>query len=332
MFTPRWEEERIDGLCKAASIPKGFPFTTKEADDERRSKKSIRQFRSLTQVCRMIRNEYLPLYKSMITYRICHVDLQDYLDMVLLPECLRNGQQLVPIPSEDCINTKDYYDEVRRQESAQHGRIARTLLIDCKSWEERNGQPRHLSQGRRNSTVDILPFLKFCATAPGIQVQCGFNACKCCEHNWAGIRDHLNTLFAIHRYPKLRAWLEESVDAVKLRWPPSLNFVMKKGHGKRWMGEWFNSLTECPEMRAWKNEVGLNWDWNTIDSIDFFCVQADWGLTWGIHEKDEQSAEDKDFWEHVKKRNGGNKRKRREKGSCGKARLERIGRGNGRRK
>ncbi|KAF1848855.1 uncharacterized protein K460DRAFT_81724 [Cucurbitaria berberidis CBS 394.84] len=348
MFNPRRTTEPVDQSSKIASSVfsssedeplftlganalEDFPFTTKETDDERRNKRATRQFRSLTQACRMIRNEFLPLYRRKTTYRICHVDLQDYLDMVLLPERLHISQQLVPIPPGDCISTKEYYDELRRQELTQHRNVARTLLIDCKSWEERDGLPQSPQYMRRATAANILPFLKFCAIAPGIQVQCGFNACKCCEHDWSGNKDILNALFDINRRPQLKAWLEESVATVQLRWPPCLQFEMKKGYGKKWMGDWCQYIgTEIPGMREWVDDVGLRLDMFSHGSLGFSCVKSDWGLDWGLEEEDNELVEDKEFWEPVGKHNREREKKKRKNKNFGRSKLERIGRGNGR--
>jgi hypothetical protein len=349
MFTPRYVkgsssksdaiQEQLASLAKRKKFRvRGVEASTdsiKIAEEETRSKRAITGFRSLTQVCRTIRCEVLPLYMSKIMYRVCHVDLQNYLDMVLLPECRQAGERRVPLPTGDCIDTRAYWDAIQREALLHRRQTNRILLVDCKSWEEKVGLcvpngPR--PQRSPDTTVDILPFLKFCATAPGIRVECGINACKCCENDWMGLKDILDALFEAGKRPKLAAWLNDAVSSIELQWPPSLSIVMGKGHGKVWMGAFSdNRAVGLYGMEDWAKELlGLELEWQSSGSLSFQCHKADWDLNWGTDEIAETVLEDEvdAFFGRTYSPHGLIKNIRK-KPVKGKQKLERTGRGHG---
>ncbi|KAF1837688.1 hypothetical protein BDW02DRAFT_107841 [Decorospora gaudefroyi] len=234
-----------------------FPFTTTENDDARRLKKSLRQFRGLTQTCRTIRREFLPLYQRRTTYRVCHLHIQEYLDTVLRKECEEDARETVEAmynPYADCISHQESQDVWLRIALAHRPRIFRNIIIDCKSHVQTMQIPE--CKYGTPSYIDILPFLKFLATAPNIRVRCGDSGCKCCGYTWNGVRVHLDMLFRLDRHPKLLAWLEESVESVRLIWAPHLHFNMRKGHAKSWMSVW-NRVdgSENQELKDWSREV-----------------------------------------------------------------------------
>jgi hypothetical protein len=274
---------------------------------------------------------------SKITYRVCHVDMQNYLDMVLLPERRRIGERRVPLPTGDCIDTKAYWNEVHKEALLHCPQINRTLLIDCKSWEEKEGlcvpngpRPPHTHDTR----VDILPFLKFCATAPGIRIECGINACKCCENDWMGLKDILNALFETGKRPKLAAWLEDAVSSIELQWPPNLSIKMGKGHGKVWMGDYNeNQAGGLESMEEWAKELlDLDVAWQSPPPLSFQCHKTDWDLSWGTDEIAETVLEDEvdAFFGITYSVHGGLIKEIRKKSVRGKRKLERTGRGHGR--
>jgi hypothetical protein len=328
-------DRSIESYFTSTSEPGEFPFTTTEEGNTRRKKKSLRQFRGLTQVCRIIRNEFLPLYQKRTTYRICHLDMQEYLHTVLLKECQEVARQAVEAmydPNTDHIGQQQYLDVWHKKESTHRSRIHRKFIIDCKSLEQKlktvSSRPWSSSH---DSTVDILPFIAFIATAPNIHTQCGHNTCPCCMHDWSGMKVLLNMLFTPHQHVKLWTWVKGSVEEITLQWPPHVHFHIKKGHGKAWMKDWNENMAfHGAEAEEWVKEVGFSFEkewWP--GSVCFVLHQGD--LEGGNEEKGEMSDEDRLFWEQV----NGRKRGRMGGGSwkpryCGKAKLERVGRGKGR--
>jgi hypothetical protein len=162
-----------------------FPFTTTEEEHAKRIKKSLRNFRGLTQTCRTIRNEYLPFYQKQTMYRICHLDMQEYLDTVLLKECSEAALQTTKVMQTsipDMIHLEESRHRFESESLAHRRRIHRNLVIDCKAFQQKPNDPEKVKFPYDNYPEmrnDLLPFLKFLSTAPNIHVRCGFNSCRC---------------------------------------------------------------------------------------------------------------------------------------------------------
>jgi hypothetical protein len=319
--------------------PGGFPFTTTQEEHARRIKKSLRNFRGLTQTCRTIRNEYLPLYQKHTTYRICHLDMQEYLDTVLLKECSEAALHItegMQGPAPDMIHLEESQRIFERESHAHKPRIHRNLVIDCKAFQRKPNDPekaRYPYYNYPEKRNDILPFLKFLSTAPSIHVRCGFNSCKCswCKGDWAGCKDYLETLFDIVHRPKLAKWLEEDVEQVTLQWPPHIHFQIKNGHAKQWMSEWNGSRSfHGQDIKEWVEETGLLLSQDTRGSICFPLYDGLWDLEVAEEEDTETREEDKLFWQQVERIKRGRQHVRTRKRVSGYAKLERVGRGKGR--
>lgn len=335
-------QNRLASLAKRKIYPMegtaASGYHIKIPEEEKEMRTANIGFGNLTQVCRKIRREFLPLYMSTVTNRMCHVDLKAYLEGVLLPECQRAGERLVPLPTGDCIDTKTYWNKVHKEALLHRAKIARTWLVDCKSWEEKEGTydaSRPQTRSFRNTDVDILPFLKFCATAPGIRVELGVSSCECSRCNdWSGLEDIVDALFGVAQRPKLALWLDESVSAINLQWPPNLSFKMKKGHGAIWMGEW-NSFENdgIHGMEEWGRErLDMELSWQISGSLSFQCYRTDWDLPWGTDDHAESVWAHDNFFERVPSEIGGRQRASRTKQVGGRCKLEKIGRGHGRHK
>jgi hypothetical protein len=333
MFKPR--SSRVTPLGPPPkSKPDEFPFSTTEEDDLRRRKKSVRQFRGLTQVRRTLRNEFLPFYLRHTTYRLCHLDIQEYLDTVLLKQCEEVAHEAVETTydphSTECIRHDQFLNVWLRSKAAHLSTLNRNLIIDLKSFEEKM-KIRYDYRVSYESSIDILPFLKLLATAPDIHVHLGVNTCICCGSDWSGIKGPLETLLNVSRNPQLVTWLEESVEMATLMYPSHVHFQMRKGHGKAWMKSWNEAGSqENQELDKWAEEIG--WD---IDPLKnswgcFFYRTSDLGDEEEADEPDEMSEEDKLFWEQVETRNRGRRSGRSWKRLCGRPKLERVGRGKGR--
>ncbi|KAH7383815.1 hypothetical protein BKA66DRAFT_85719 [Pyrenochaeta sp. MPI-SDFR-AT-0127] len=166
----------LSRINASASAPREFPAIREVEEGEMDSKKVIQPFCSLTQVCRKIRSEYLPFYQRINTYYVCHLDLQDYLDYVLREECKQAACQYADSlydPLSDQIDRRQYLNRVHEEELAYRQRMIRNIRINCRLWDERVGRGRDRNYNKE-SAVDILPFLNFCATAPGIRVKWNF--------------------------------------------------------------------------------------------------------------------------------------------------------------
>lgn len=110
---------------------------------------------------------------------------------------------------------------------------------------------------------------------------------------------------------------------------------MKEGHRTRWMRyislSYLNHFQDDEKIR-WMQEVGLerNQQWDLYKCLRFSEFDPNWRRDAGaIEVEDSEIVESKAFWEEVKE---GRRSKRLPipKTMCGKAKLERAGRGNGR--
>jgi hypothetical protein len=121
---------------------------------------------------------------------------------------------------------------------------------------------------RETQSVDLVPFLQHCKSASGLQVQIRTIRCDC--KSCVDVYCTINTLFAIRESPKLQAWLESRVAAIKLYSNYHIQFEMKNSDLDPWMAAWDNG-----EFR----EVGLqevqDWEANTgLKPIDAICFEV----------------------------------------------------------
>ena len=170
--------------------------------------KSKRVFYTLTQVCRQVRKEFLPLYMIRNTVHIRHYDLGDYVDFLDQIRQHMNGS----------LSSTD---------SCLFGNVA----VDMYPHPEGNkGDHR---------TVELLPVIKRCRDAKNLRICCGTNDCKrrMCELDiWAGVEKALNRVFNVKTNAKLAAYLDDAVSALELSFPPYLGFCIYKRYWQEWMG------------------------------------------------------------------------------------------------
>jgi hypothetical protein len=118
-------------------------------------------------------------------YRICHLDMQEYLDTVLLKECSEAALQTTKVMQTsipDMIHLEESRHRFESESLAHRRRIHRNLVIDCKAFQQKPNDPEKVKFPYDNYPEmrnDLLPFLKFLSTAPNIHVRCGFNSCRC---------------------------------------------------------------------------------------------------------------------------------------------------------
>ena len=232
-----------------------------------------RHFRSLTQVNRQTRSEFLPIYQANTTYRLSHFDIPLYLNAALNAECLRKAHKHISGLQADCIDLKRYYLDLQYHETEERKQLTRNLIVDCISLRERPGHRPTLTD---NSTTDILPFLNFLAAAPNVHVKCGIAGQDCRMLDWNGLRGILDALFDIARRPRLRAWIEKNVSHVLLLYAPFISIWMREGCGVEWMRRWMEEgFTEHDvKKKAWEEEMGLVFEKGLLDSVLFHC--HDW--------------------------------------------------------
>jgi hypothetical protein len=116
-------------------------------------------------------------------------------------------------------------------------------------------------------SVDLLPFIQHCKSAPGLGVQLRTTRCDC--KSCIDIISNINTLFAIRESPKLQAWLENRVVAIKLYYSYYIQFEMKDNDLDPWMAAWDDDESD----KAWPPEV-LDWEANTgLKLIEAMCFE-----------------------------------------------------------
>jgi hypothetical protein len=189
----------------------------------------IPEYFNLSQVCHQIRTEYSPIYAAETEVHVCHVDLDDF---------MKNG---FPYLTRD----KDM-------------NVVGNLFLDCAGL----GRPwRHIAS-KSFPRINILPFLQYCKSSPGLRVRCGLHACDCdpCQKDWLGIKGCAEALLGIHNNSRLQAWLDTAVGAIWLRFEAELTFAIKKGELQDWMrfggGQYIDEPKDL-EYLAWTMETGL---------------------------------------------------------------------------
>ncbi|KAH7082615.1 hypothetical protein BKA63DRAFT_583634 [Paraphoma chrysanthemicola] len=193
---------------------------------------------SLTQTCQQLRAEYLPVHAARATIHVCHVDLDEFMAAGL------------PLISR-----------------GDNNKMFGILRVDCRAADVE--YPKLMSNGEDRSEeegIDILPFLLLCATNPGLQVQTGLHGCECCSAHWP-LRETLDQLLNIARWPNLLKWLKEAVCFVRLEFEDSLHFGMKDGYLSGWMSD-FTNLHEFPE-----NVLEYE-DWKRATCVDLEGLQG----------------------------------------------------------
>ncbi|KAH7093702.1 hypothetical protein FB567DRAFT_624915 [Paraphoma chrysanthemicola] len=186
-------------------------------------------YRSLTQSCRQLRKEYLPLYAARLELHVCHVDLDDFMDAGCPFLSRDNGGKTFGHVFVDCRSTGRY---------DQYGNCVLT-----------------------EPNVDISSFLMYCSHNSDLRVQGGFNDCECYRPDWSGLKKVFDDLFNVARRPWLAKWLKEAVFAVRLEYIDGLSFEMNLGQMRPWMediefGEVHSD--EKPEYEAWKCDTGVD--------------------------------------------------------------------------
>ncbi|KAF2030274.1 hypothetical protein EK21DRAFT_112191 [Setomelanomma holmii] len=191
-----------------------------------------RQFYNLTQVCRQIRTEFLPIYRHTSKVRLQYIDLPAYL--------------------KDCvIHPSD--------EAASIGNITFDVFSDGEMSDNEDYRP--VADGK----IDILPVMMLCKHGPNLHIRCGTIACKWCgsKSHRSDFEDTLNALFRLQEHPALAEYLKDAVAAAKLQYPPRLTFEIRGDHWKSWMKDWkaghsVNFGNE--DMKSWCEGVGLRID------------------------------------------------------------------------
>ncbi|KAH7082607.1 hypothetical protein BKA63DRAFT_583610 [Paraphoma chrysanthemicola] len=186
-------------------------------------------YQNLTQSCRQLRKEYLPLYVGQLELHVCHVDVDEFIDA---------GCPFLPRDND--------------------GRTYGNMFVDCRSVV------RHGLYGEPTPTepdFDISFFLTYCSNNPDLRVQGGFNDCECCRPDWSGLKKVFDALFDVARRPKLVKWLKEAVFAVELEYPDCLYFEMNLGQMRPWMQDIESGKVDSDEKleyEAWKHDTGVD--------------------------------------------------------------------------
>jgi hypothetical protein len=221
-------------------------------------------YHALTQVCRLVRAEFSPIYARQIEVHVSHVDLEDY--MVMGFPLLARGRD---------------------------GKVHGSLYVDCRPTSltslraAMQGYAPMRDDLRAEPTIDILPFLEHCMDLPDLRVRTGFHDTGYCAEDWVDPDNFVNTLLDVARRPGLRKWLEEEVHAIFLRWPAKFTCVIKEGDNYEWMSKWAvlgfevnedNGYEEEEEeeeeeehmqARKWRDQTGLRLDGEWSPFIEF---------------------------------------------------------------
>jgi hypothetical protein len=235
------------------------------AEDESNSELATRQFGSLTQVCRTIREEYLPLYKAATTHCVSSSVLQKHLDTVLLRDCHHISAQSVPVPDRDCVDPKPYWEAMNTKlpESAVH--ITRYIVVDfsmCRTSEIERHPP-------------LLLFLPLCTMAPRIRVRHRVHDCK---GDSCRIHPTLGALFDSPISLKTSAWHNKGVQFMFCSLF-ELNIVLEMDSLEAWMSIWNNHRSHnipWSESSQWAEEVGLPLDMQSHHAV--FFLKRTWTI------------------------------------------------------
>jgi len=184
-----------------------------------------RLFLALTQVCRQLRAEFLPIYRSRNTVHVHYLDFQAYLDTFACP--------------------------ITSDPASVAGNIAIDLGHD-------------LHDPADAEYIDILPTLMLCKNAPTFTLQRGLRySCNCClPERWEFEDDVYESLFNFSKHDRLRTYLDKAVCAVNLLKEGFLAFKIYEQNWEVWMQDWTagSSGGSEPEMMRWCADLGFCYD------------------------------------------------------------------------
>jgi hypothetical protein len=185
-----------------------------------------RLFFAVTQVCRQLRSEFLPIYLAQNVVHVLHDHLLAYLDVFARP--------------------------ITNDASSTTGNIALDLLY---------GPDGHATA----DTFDLFPALMLCAKSPRLTIQLGAYHCHYYNaHVLITNEALLDGLLKIHSNDRLVAYVQEAVAGIKVFYRLDMVFKIKSGHWQAWMqesdGSWLKfhpSKSLNVEFRGWQVGLGL---------------------------------------------------------------------------
>jgi hypothetical protein len=231
-YFPKWLKGRSDETLSLYGIVRKPPI-----------------YLALTQVCRLLRAEFMPIYAQQIKVHVSHVDLEEY--MVMGFPLLARGKD---------------------------GKVQGSLYVGCTPtgstslWAAAYGYPPMPNETHVEPTIDLLPFLERCMDLPGLRVRTGCHITAYDDaEDWVEPDNFVNGLLDVARRPGLRKWLEKEVHAIFLRWPARFTCVIKDGDNYEWMHSWATRSygavrdngyeeeqeKEGSQAQKWRKETGL---------------------------------------------------------------------------
>lgn len=207
-----------------------------------------RQFYNLTQVCRQIRTEFLPIYARMNAIRLPYPALDSY-----LKDFVR------PLYKDNASIGNIMVDVVRQGASYADRNDAND---DEDDYDEDEDEDEDVSDSGY-AEIDILPYINLCRNAPNLRIRFDKIACKYCgsAHHGSYFNETLNIFFELDKHPTLANYLDEAITGIKLQYPTRMTFQIREDNWKEWMDEWKHRgghANRWDEMGAWCEELGLD--------------------------------------------------------------------------
>jgi len=237
-----------------AQEPRDVHLTRKPTQQHEQTNKTHRQFFGLTQVCRQLRSEYLPMYMAQTKVHIQCVDSLLYINTFILPTGTDPKQ----------------------------ARGDLTVQLPGQLYESRS----ELSTQR-----DIIHVVNLCGSAPQVNVAFALGDIPLSQSRFSGRRIGriLHDLTKPEAMPELHDFIRDSVEHLEC-WmyteeTSSLRFRTKKGHAEKWMDAWSHCCANCPtgqesgrRMERWRGEMRLDGSMHHLNDYVHvvFIVDEEW--------------------------------------------------------